>query len=165
MDFVWDVMERLLRDELASASPPPSDYLEACGVIKPLPPPVTDGEVAKQFLWAVHTALESGTHCLLPKYKQVRGNENSILLGLYDDTTVMLISAEAYRIYQQTTNSTIHIRNLISKLVAVGLAVPPKSTYGKKRMFKNKRHNAILIQRQAANTVSGYAFNALQSAK
>jgi hypothetical protein len=101
-DLAWAVQRALVTSYFkGKINPPPKDFLEACGVIKPVQT-LTDREVAEQFIHAIQKALESGEYYMSPKGKHEKERHDSILLGIYDDTIITLISSRACEIYART---------------------------------------------------------------
>jgi hypothetical protein len=164
-DLAWDVQRALVNSYFkGKTNPPPKDYLEACGIRKP-DPAMTDKEVAEQFMRAIQKALESGEYYLLPKMKHTKSckPQPGILLGIYDDTMITLISSRACEIYARTTKnnaSDAYIAHLRQKLYRAGL-IMPRVKKDTKRKIKGKFYCAMRIQIQAANMISGFTAPAL----
>ena len=165
-DLAWAVQRALVNSYFkGKINPPPTDFLEACGVIKPAPPVLSDKEVAEQFLQAINRALESGEYYLLPKYNWAKQRQDGILLGIYDDTVITLISLRACEIYARTTKASIsptYIVQLRQKLSRAGLIMSRIKADGKRRI-KGKDYCILRIQRQTANMISGYKMSALKA--
>ena len=134
----YEVKKEPTLDELMASLP------ERWGIAPEKRP--TDEEIACDFLNAISAALESGTHYLLPKHKQIRGEPDKILLGLYHGDTVTLKSAEAYRLYEKSASDAVRIHQLIHILVNVGVILHRGDTkHSKTKMFKDKVCAAITI--------------------
>lgn len=159
-DLAWAVQRALVNSYFkGKINPPPSDYLEACGVIQPLPAAPADEDIARQFLQAISAALESGEYYLLRKRSHGGTAREGTLLGIYDDTTVTLICSLAYEIYARFTGSTASVRSLGQTLRPIltrsGL-VAPRTRQDEKQTIKRKPYCCMYIQRQTANALSGY---------
>ena len=162
-DKAWDKYEELVdfyfdvQLQLTPQPRRPSDWLEACGVTQPALPEPTDQDIARDFLQKIEDALKSGEYYLLPKRAHVRGTRSGILLGIYDDEVITLISSLACEIYAgKSKTNRYQIGQLRRRLTAAGLAIPWVRKDGK-RCIKGRRCNVIRLYMHSVNAISGFA--------
>lgn len=153
MDFVWDVMEQLGSYQATPKTPPPDDFLEACGTVTP-EKAETDQEIAARFLSALQAALQSGEYYLLPKYRHHKTPREGTLLGIYDDDFITLIAVRAWEVYARATGSSKPARSLSHTLWPIlsraGLFLP-RVKADQKRVIKGKRCCAIHLRRKTVH--------------
>lgn len=163
-DMAWAVQRALVNSYFkGKINPPPTDYLEACGVIQPLPAAPSDEEIASLFLQAISEALQSGEYYLIRKHSRGGLRRDGVLLGLYDDTEVTLICSVAYEIYARYTGSTASVRSLGHTLRPILTRSGLVSPRTRKDTIKRVPYCTLRIQRPTANAIGGYKIPALTS--
>lgn len=160
-DLAWAVQRALVNSYFkGKINPQPTDFLEACGVIPPITLPLTDEDITRQFLQAISKALESGEYYLIRKKSRQR-RKDSILLGLYDDTYITIVSTIAGEIYARAVGDTRSIKT-INQCVAVALtntgAMEPRGRGNCRRNIgDNKKRSCIRLYRQRLNAICGFS--------
>lgn len=159
-DTAWDAYERLVDFYFDTQVPaPPVDFLEACGVIQPAALPMTDDEIAVQFVNAIGKALQSGEYYLVRKGAHKRKRPASgELLGCYTDTVITLISSRAATLYARAIGSHFYLRQMRSEVIAAlsrsGIVVP-RNTKTKIKTIDDVEYNAFCLYRDKINALPG----------
>ncbi|MCL2010408.1 MAG: ORF6N domain-containing protein [Synergistaceae bacterium] len=164
-DKAWDKYEELVdfyfdvQLQLTPQLRRPSDWLEAHGVIHRALPEPTDEDIAREFLQKIEDALRSGEYYLLPKRAHVRGTRSGILLGIYDDEVITLISSLACEIYAgKSKTNRYQIGQLRRRLTAAGLAVlRNKKNQGHVKGPRDRTVTVIHLHRPSINAISGFS--------